>query len=357
MSGVPDKTVALLLQRMSQLQGDWLVVADENWHAANWPSIGTSAANSTVVISNRFDIAVAAQQAGLNCTFNDFDFSSLQPQSFDGLLYRVSKERATSHYMINQASSLLKPEATLLLGGEKNDGIKTYVKQAGGLFSDRTNAQKQGHCYLVALQLNSIGPDLLNDKQYAQLRPLPIDCDLSLHSKPGIFGWDKIDRGSAFLVEHLPQFLASFQKPPRSMLDLGCGYGYLAHSAIEHGFERIVATDNNAAALLAATENLKAINGIQWDVIAANAGDQVSEQFDTVLCNPPFHSGFAVDGDLSTRFLKNTQRLLKSSGRALFVVNTFIPLEHKAKQYFNNIEVLANNGSFKLVALKSLINR
>jgi len=33
------------------------------------------------------------------------------------------------------------------------------------------------------------------------------------------------------------------------------------------------------------------------------------------------------------------------------VVNTFIPLEQKAKQYFNSVKVIANNRSFKLVAL------
>jgi 16S rRNA (guanine1207-N2)-methyltransferase len=42
---------------------------------------------------------------------------------------------------------------------------------------------------------------------------------------------------------------------------------------------------------------------------------------------------------------------LNRSGQALFVVNNFIPLEQKAKAYFRYIDVLANNGSFKLVAL------
>ena len=352
MSGVPDKSVALLLQRMSELQGNWLVVADENWHGANWSSINISTANSTVVFSNRFDIANAAEKAGLDCTFNDFDFSALQPQSFDGLLYRVSKERATSHHIINQASALLKPNATLLLGGEKNDGIKTYVKQAGQLFGNPVNAEKHGKAYMASIQTYQLGGDPLNDKQYAQLRPLQLNDNLSLQSKPGIFGWDKIDRGSAFLVDHLPEFLNRYPKAPRSLLDLGCGYGYLAYSASQCGFERIVATDNNAAALLSATQNLSSLRDIQCTVVAADAGDQVSAQFDTVLCNPPFHRGFAVDSDLSARFLKNTQRLLKPSGRALFVVNTFIPLEQNAKPYFNSIEVLANNGAFKLIALK-----
>ena len=54
---------------------------------------------------------------------------------------------------------------------------------------------------------------------------------------------------------------------------------------------------------------------------------------------------------LGNKFLSSAKRLLASGGQALFVVNTFIPLEHRAKQYFHRVEVLANNGSFKLVAM------
>ena len=82
------------------------------------------------------------------------------------------------------------------------------------------------------------------------------------------------------------------------------------------------------------------------------AGDGIDEQFDTILCNPPFHSGFSVDDQLAVKFLSQTQRLLNRSGQALFVVNTFIPLEHKAKLFFERIDVVANNGSFKLISLK-----
>ena len=87
-------------------------------------------------------------------------------------------------------------------------------------------------------------------------------------------------------------------------------------------------------------------------MLATDAGDGIDEQFDTILCNPPFHSGFSVDDQLAVKFLSQTQRLLNRSGQALFVVNTFIPLEHKAKPYFERIDVVANNGSFKLISLK-----
>ena len=153
-----------------------------------------------------------------------------------------------------------------------------------------------------------------------------------------------------FLIDHLPQFLGQYKNAPQSLLDLGCGYGYIAYSASQFGFNRILATDNNAAALSAVQENLKSLKDIEWDVLATDAGDKIDEQFDTILCNPPFHSGFSVDDQLANKFLSQTKRLLNRSGQALFVVNTFIPLEHKAKAYFEQVDVMANNGSFKLIA-------
>ena len=352
MSKLLDKSIDLLVQQLSQLSGQWLIVADENWPQTAWSLINHSDQRTITAISNRLDIATSAQAAQIECQFNDFDFSTLKPGSFDGILYRVSKERATSHHVINQAAKLLKPNATLLLAGEKNDGLKSYVKQASKLFSTAVNAEKHGKAYIASIQLNSSQSDPLNDKNYSQLRAVQLSDGLSLDSKPGIFGWDKIDRGSAFLMDHLSQFLKTYKKAPQSLLDLGCGYGYLAISASRFGFNRIMATDNNAAALIAAKQNLDQLDSINRDVIAADAGDGIDEQFDTILCNPPFHSGFSVDDQLAIKFLSQTQRLLKPTGKALFVVNTFIPLEHKAKSYFERIEVVANNGSFKLVSIQ-----
>ena len=347
-----DKSIDLLINQLADATGQWLIVADENWPQTIWGSINNSPQRTVVAVTNRIDIATAAQLANIHCQFNDFDFSDLGCACFDGFIYRVSKERATSHHIINSAAKLLKPNATLVLAGEKNDGIKTYVKQAGKLFANPINAEKNGRAYIANIALNAPTADRLNDKNYSQLRAVELSDNLSLQTKPGIFGWDKIDRGSAFLIDHLPQFLSSYKNPPQSLLDLGCGYGYIALRASQFGFNHIVTTDNNAAAISAVKENLKSLQEIEWQVIASDGGDAIEQQFDTILCNPPFHSGFSIDDQLGIKFLSQTKRLLKRSGRALFVVNGFIPLEHKAKAYFEQVEVLANNGSFKLISMK-----
>jgi 16S rRNA (guanine1207-N2)-methyltransferase len=346
-----DRSVDLLLQQLRDLQGRCLIVADENWAGTHWAAVQSASQADIHLVSNRFDIARDAKAAGLACSFNDFDFSNLTSHSFDALLFRVSKERASSHHIINESAQLLAANGQLLLSGEKNDGVKTYVKQACKRFGDRTNATKNGIYYLASITLHNPDQTPLDDKDYHQLRWIKTSTEKQYQSKPGIFGWDKIDRGSAFLADHLPLFLRAWNRAPESLLDLGCGYGYLACEASQYNFTQITVTDNNAAAIAAATANCAQLINTDHKIIAADAGDQVEGRFGTVLCNPPFHQGFAVDGGLTEKFLSNTKRLLAPGGRALFVVNTFIPLEHKAKKYFQDIEIVANNGSFKLIAL------
>ena len=73
-----------------------------------------------------------------------------------------------------------------------------------------------------------VAAEPLNDKDYSQLRPIQFT---NACTEAGDFGWDKIDRGSAFLIDYLPQFLSDYKNASQTLLDLGCGYGYIALSA------------------------------------------------------------------------------------------------------------------------------
>ena len=89
--------LALWLQSNQSKQGKYLAVTDENWSQCNWASLGAGQNASLKVVSNRYDIAQQALNAGLVAEFNDFDFSSIEPHSYDVVLYRVSKAVSYTH--------------------------------------------------------------------------------------------------------------------------------------------------------------------------------------------------------------------------------------------------------------------
>lgn len=340
-----DLITSELNQCLRQATGKVLWLVDENIQ------LSLRARQDIEVIGNRFDVIERLKASGWQAIFSDFDLSVCPEGEYDLVLYRVSKEKPVVHHLISGASRLLKPGGILTLLGDKGEGIRTYVRKAADCLGCARQEQKLGgDSWRADLQRGTDLGDCPPDQDYTQLRPACEDQGHSYYSKPGLFGWNKVDRGSSFLIEQLPDMIGQPLPLAGSVLDLGCGFGYLALNAC--GPEtRLVCTDNNAAALRACRHNIERA-GLNGQVLASDAGDQIEGSFDTLLCNPPFHSGFAVDGDLTDRFLKAAQRLLSRNGTACFVVNQHIPLERKAQGLFQDIQLHADNGQFKLVRLR-----
>jgi 16S RNA G1207 methylase RsmC len=324
----------------------WLVDDNPPPHCPPNPAV--------TVVGNRYDLISRLRQQGWQAHFSDFELEPLPAAGFTTLLYRVSKEKAVVHHLIGAARRLLTPGGELLLLGDKGDGIRGHARTAERCLGGARNERKLGgSSWRAAIERTAAAGECPDHQDYPRLRPACSDQRFEYWAKPGLFGWNKIDQGSAFLIQQLPALLATPLPLSGSLLDLGCGFGYLALNAA--GPEtRLVCTDNNAAALLACRHNLERA-GLEGEVVASDAGDGIQQRFDTLLCNPPFHSGFRVDGELTDRFLAAAQRLLAPQGTACFVVNRHIPLERKAARRFTDLHLWADNGRFKLVRLRQPI--
>lgn len=349
------------LQQNQQRQALWFL--DENADDS-WSSLRPDSA--ILLSSNRWDLAEQAGALGWQASFSDLDFSQIADNSLERVYYRVSKEKPLVHQLCNQAWRCLKPGGELFIAGLKNEGTKTYIDKLAKLWASDKNMQKQGLAYVARLSKQQpYQPELaLDASDYASLRTIsPPDAiadflqPLKIYSKPGQFGWNKADQGSWLLVQHLGEFIATLPRPVNSCLDIGCGYGFLSLAASQlsqtRSISRWLLTDNNAAALIAAERNLSQIAAPEKSirVFPDNCAASLEEKVDLIICNPPFHQGFNVESELTDRFLQASKRLLNPGGRALFVVNQFIPLERKAKGLFHQVKTLLDNGSFKLVAL------
>lgn len=345
MSERADPATEWLIEAMAQerhLNGLWCL--DEN-SSAQFPS-GPS--DTLTIVSNRWDATEGARLAGFTVLFNDFDEQVLDQAPFDRVYCRVSKEKALVHHLINLAGRHLKPGGELVLCGHKAEGIKTYCDKAARYLGASDKARKQGELYTARLKRGETLGAALPDNDYREARPIADHLGLTLYSKPGLYGWQKIDRGSELLWQQALPILE--QLKPKSLLDLGCGYGYLGLMTKALPLERRVLTDNNAAAVAMARLNAER-NAVNAEVIADDCARRIDERFDAVLCNPPFHQGFSTSGDLTDRFLQSAHQHLNPEGIALFVVNQFIPLERKAKERFRRIDTLTDNDGFKVVRL------
>lgn len=348
-----DPALQWLLEKINHADNTGVWCVDEN---ADESILALSPKSGIDAISNRWDVATALSGKGWLSIFSDFDLAAFGSNSQDHFFYRVSKEKAITHHLLNQAWRCLKQGGRLYLCGEKNEGIKTYIDKIAACFGCSKQAQKNGQAYVAILekQQEFAATEMLDDSDYSRLRLIATE-PLQIFSKPGQFGWNKLDQGSAFLVAELPRILQRENSTLKKALDLGCGYGYLTLMASQlpacRSIEDWLLTDNNAAALLSAAENM-AVNGLSARVTADDCAANLETTVDLLLCNPPFHQGFSVEGELTNKFLAAARRLIARGGLAVFVVNQFIPLEKKAMPLFRQVETFATNGSFKLVILK-----
>jgi 16S rRNA (guanine1207-N2)-methyltransferase len=339
-----DEPVALLCQAiLERPHGAALVIIDETTDYQKY--IPLARRPDTTLLCTHLDAYTSLKREGANVQFIDPPLQSLPESSYDLLLFRISKSKAFTHFVINNSVRLLKPRAELLIAGQRAEGVKTYQKKAATLLGDPAPETKlKSGARLVALKrIYAANPEtpFLPDDDYPSMRRLTID-GLSFNTKPGIYGWDKMDVGSRMLASHLPDLTG------KRILDLGCGYGYLAIAAHRNGAAEVIATDNDIRAISACRENFS-LHNIPGEVVASDCGNELEGPFDVIICNPPFHQGFDTNTDLSMRFLESMERLLAPDGVCLVVCNLFLPYEKMAKGLFGRITKLEEENGFKII--------
>jgi 16S rRNA (guanine1207-N2)-methyltransferase len=306
-------------------------------------------ADQLLVLTHRVDIYQQACALNIPAQLNDATWPQLfATQNISACFIRIAKEKPWVHHLINQARQYLPINGALFLAGHKQEGIKTYADKAAKLFNCHQKAQKNGEFYAQALQQSALAAgELLPCESYPEFRLVLTLNEKPIVSKPGIYGWDKIDQGSQLLVDSLRE--EKFQGV-KSSLDLGCGYGYLTLATAHLPLGLRTCTDNNSAAVRACELNCQA-----WSIPAvvhlADCAEGIQKTFDVILCNPPFHQGFNVESQLTKRFLAAAAKHLAVDGLAYFVVNQFIPLERIAVDYFKHCETINHNGQFKILRL------
>lgn len=331
--------------------GNKLVWLDENTDASELRFAGE--VHSFTIISNRIDDIIDLKDRGVASHFSDFSIAHLD-QKYAAVFYRVSKERLVSHHCINQSLRVMAPNGKLILIGRKEDGIKTYFDKCRKLLGAIGELKKDKNTYCAVLSFPSANQQPLDDGDYDHIREITKlsigSRTFSIYSKPGVYGWKKIDTGSTYLINELSEILKNKPLKAKHALDLGCGSGHISLALHAWGLGQITATDNNAAAILATNETMNS-NQIPATVVASNSGTGIDLQFDLIVCNPPFHKGFDTSPELSARFVGACSRLLKKSGEAYLVTNSFVNIEKPISALNLQSEIIRNNKQFKITRI------
>ena len=299
-------------------------------------------------LSNRQDLSQRYQ-----ADFNDFNLE--QYPTTECIIFRIAKEKAINLHILESALKL-ESCSKLVMFGHKQEGIKSLEKQIKTLGLGYSMEKQTFDKQFFQLTVDCSQSTKLDfDNHYHHMQTINWG-NFNFLSKPGLFGWKKIDVGSQLLIEALSEQIETLRLDTGALqvLDLGCGYGYLSMKAYELGISNITATDNCAAAIRACQANFNQI-GLNSIVRGDDCADSMiaqKNQFDLVLCNPPFHQGFDHQTDLIERFITSARQLLSTGGQAIFVVNKFVGIEKVADKHFSECKKLKDQEGFKVLWLK-----
>lgn len=322
----------LLQNLLNQADKNSLCILNENSQHINTGSFAGK------TISNRFDI----HQQHNGCLFNDFEFPR---EEFTQVFFRIAKEKLVNLHIIEQALAHI-DQGQLYLIGHKQEGINSLINFIKKGYGCNITTTKHKQYWQVCIEVDQQNK---STDTYHELQLLQKDS-IEFWSKPGCFGWQKVDLGSQLMMDYLLEH--HLIKSNTTGLDLGCGYGYLSLRAKQAGISSIDATDNCAAAIKACAKNFTHHN-IEGNVFASNMNGGNNKQYDIVLCNPPFHQGFDHNKQLIEQFVLQAKKALRAGGEAFFIVNQFIGIEKVANKHFKDCKVLTNSKGFKLLYLLS----
>ena len=159
---------------------------------------------------------------------------------------------------------------------------------------------------------------------------------------PGVFSADAIDPASQLLADALPEKLG------RTVVDLGAGWGYLAARCLDRaGIETLHLVEAEQAALTCARQN---INDPRAQFHWADATTWAAPKpVDTVVMNPPFHTGRSAEPALGRAFIATAARILATGGTLWMVANRHLPYETALAASFRNVQDVGGDNRFKII--------
>lgn len=221
----------------------------------------------------------------------------------------------------------------VIVDGQKTDGIESVMKECKkrsslmGAFS-----KAHGKSFWMAASGD------FTDWQAAEQST----ATGGFTTAPGVFSADAIDPASQLLIDSLPHKLG------RTVADLGAGWGFLSSCLLQRdAIEALHLVEADHVALACARQNVSDPRAeFHWaDATAWKPAGRV----DTVVMNPPFHTGRSTDPDLGRAFIAAAAAMLAPSGHLWMVANRHLAYETALQGLFVKVEEISGNNRFKIL--------
>jgi 16S rRNA (guanine1207-N2)-methyltransferase len=356
-SAAISPALELLAEHAPRVIGRALLVA--NWPGALAVALARQAPHADLWLTATNVIALDLAQQTL--TRNDVPTAHiiLDPArvtsdiaACDSVLLETPPDRQLARRWLAAAFTLLRPGGRLFLAGTNQQGIRSIIADAHALFGACTPLAYRGRARIATAVKSNIAGDLPDWFWQPGIHPLTwhvfaIDTpagQLRLHSLPGVFAYDRLDDGTALLLEHLDV------SPAGRVLDVGCGSGVIGLTAARLGATHVDLIDVNLLAIAAAQQNIASNQIDKAAAFPSDVLDAVSgRRYDLIVSNPPFHEGKEVSYRVANALNAGARHALVPGGRLTLVANRFIPYDRLMQRVFDNVTILAATSRYHVL--------
>ncbi len=258
-----------------------------------------------------------------------YDCAVREDGSYDFALVCLPRAKAQARDLIARAVACA---GAVIVDGQKTDGVESYLKDCRKR-ADIDGSMAKAHGKLFWFSGGSF------DDWRAPLRQKISD---DFVTAAGVFSADAIDPASLLLAQSLPAKLG------RNVADLGAGWGYLSAQVLKHEeVETLYLIEGDRVALDCAQDSVKDDRAeFHWADVRRW---QARARMDTVVMNPPFHTGRSAEPSLGVDFIKAAAKMMAPSGQLWMVANRHLPYEATLDTLFAKTEEVAGDNRFKVL--------
>jgi 16S rRNA (guanine1207-N2)-methyltransferase len=261
---------------------------------------------------------------------------------YETVLVLLSKNAEEAKYEIAKGLSVLKEGGLIVCAGANDAGGKRAKKILEEFGVEQINEVSGNKARAAGGEKKVMTSEARGVLQRGALQRIGD----GFYSQPGLFSWDRPDKGSEILVNELPDDLQG------AGADFGCGYGYLASHVLKRckKIKSFICIDADNRAVEACKKNLKDIKTpvtYLWEDLTREPLAQ--KNLDFIVMNPPFHEGKKTDAEIGKAFIRRAAESLKSGGELWMVANKQLPYEADAREVFSTIDKFYEGGGYKIL--------
>lgn len=250
----------------------------------------------------------------------------------DLVIIQFPKSKKELFFTFAMLQHCINEDSKILIVGENKSGIKSLEKQVKehALFCDKVDSAR--HCILFEIALKKDNSPFNLEEWFHYYTVNLQGLSFQVAALPGVFSQAKLDVGSKVLLENLSNSLSG------NILDFGCGAGVIACLiGLLNTDVNLTLADVSALALVSSEKTL-AINKLSGKTIATNSLSHISERYDAVISNPPFHQGIKTNYQATELFLAGINQHLNKNGSLTIVANSFLKYAPIIEQAIGKVE-------------------